>query len=137
MRPSRALLMASADELGCAWRFSRRAHRAVAEDTPPSQSEECSHVGSNEEAGGQLAPKAANPPPLAMTIRCLVIVVVVCLFGASVNALTMQECRAQYKADLSPKGGAPMSWVDYQVKRCGINPKASAPTPRPSAPMKH
>jgi hypothetical protein len=43
-----------------------------------------------------------------MVVRCLVIVVAVCLFGTSVNALTMQECRAQYKAHLGhgPKGGA-------------------------------
>jgi hypothetical protein len=39
-----------------------------------------------------------------MAIRC-VVVAVVCLFGTSVNALTMQECRAQYKADQAPKEG--------------------------------
>jgi hypothetical protein len=74
-----------------------------------------------------------------MVVRCLVIVVVVCLFGTSVNALTMQECRAQYKAHLGtgPKGGALMSWHDYQVERCGIDPNASAPTPRSSAHTKH
>jgi hypothetical protein len=72
-----------------------------------------------------------------MVIRCLVIVVVVCLFGTSVDALTMQECRAQYKAHLGPKGGASISWHDYQVKRCGIDPNASAPTPRRSAHTKH
>jgi hypothetical protein len=74
-----------------------------------------------------------------MVVRCLVIVVVVCLFGTSVNALTMQECRAQYKAHLGhgPKGGASINWHDYQVKRCGIDPNASAPTPSPSAHTKH
>ena len=72
-----------------------------------------------------------------MMFRCLVVVVVVCLFGTSVNALTMQECRAQYKADLGPKGGARTSWNDYQVKHCGIGPNASTPTPRPSALLKH
>jgi hypothetical protein len=72
-----------------------------------------------------------------MVIRCLATVVAVGLFGTSANALTMKECRAQYKADLSPKGAAPMSWHDYQVKRCGIDPKASAPTQKPSAPIKH
>jgi hypothetical protein len=41
-----------------------------------------------------------------MAIRCLVTVVAVCLFGTSANALTMEECRAQYKADIVSKGGA-------------------------------
>ena len=74
-----------------------------------------------------------------MLIRCLVAVVAVCLFGTSANAqtLTMEECRAQYKADMAPKEAARMSWHDYQVKRCGIDPKASAPTQKPSAPIKH
>jgi len=52
------------------------------------------------------------------------------------HAMTMEECRAQYKADFAARE-ARMSWVDYQVKRCGIAPKASAPTAKPSAPMKH
>jgi hypothetical protein len=68
-----------------------------------------------------------------MVIRYLVI----CLFGTSVNALTMEECRARYKADMAPKGAARMTWHDYQVKRCGIDPNASAPTPKPSPPIKH
>jgi hypothetical protein len=72
-----------------------------------------------------------------MLIRCLVPVVVLCLFGTSVNALTMEECRGQYKADMAPKGATRMNWHDYQVKRCGINPSATAPTPKPSAPIKH
>jgi hypothetical protein len=72
-----------------------------------------------------------------MMIRCLFIVVVVCFFGTSVNALTMQECRAKYKADLGPKGGASTSWPHYQVKYCGIDPNASAPTPKRSAHTKH
>jgi hypothetical protein len=70
-------------------------------------------------------------------IRCLVAVVAVCLFGTSANALTMEECRAQYKADMAPKEAARMTWHDYQVKRCGIDPDASAPTSKPSAPIKH
>ena len=72
-----------------------------------------------------------------MMIRCLVAVVAVCLFGTSANALTMEECKAQYKADMAPKGAARMTWHDYQVKRCGIDPDASAPTSKPSAPIKH
>jgi hypothetical protein len=72
-----------------------------------------------------------------MEIRGLVIVVVACLFGTSVNALTMEECRAQYKADLDHKGRPFTSWPDYQVKRCGVDPKAVAPTSRRSAHTKH
>ena len=64
---------------------------------------------------------------------CVEFSVVVCLFGTSVKALTMEECRAQYKADMAPKGAARISWHDYQVKRCGIDPNASAPT----SPIKH
>jgi hypothetical protein len=73
-----------------------------------------------------------------MVIRCLVAVVAVCLFGTSANAVTQKECRAQYKADnIGPNGTAHMNWHDYQVKRCGIDPNASAPTPKSSAPTKH
>ena len=71
-----------------------------------------------------------------MVIRRLGIVAAICLFGTSANAMTVEECRAQYKADFAARE-ARMSWVDYQVKRCGIAPKASAPTPKPSAPVKH
>lgn len=72
-----------------------------------------------------------------MVVRCLVTAVAVCLFGTAVNALTMEECRAQYKADMANRKAARMIWHDYQVKRCGIDPNASAPTPKPSAPIKH
>ena len=71
-----------------------------------------------------------------MVIRFFVTVAAVGLFGTPVNALTMEECRAQYKADLAPKGAARITWHDYQVKRCGIDPNASAPTLKPS-PIKH
>jgi hypothetical protein len=37
----------------------------------------------------------------------------------------MQECKAQYKADHAGKG-IPRTWVDYQVKRCGIDPSPPA-----------
>ena len=68
----------------------------------------------------------------------LVTVAAIWLSSTSANALTMDECRAQYKADHgATKKGLAMSWVDYQVKRCGIDPKASAPTPKPAAPTKH
>jgi hypothetical protein len=75
-------------------------------------------------------------------IRCLV-AVVVCLFATSVNAvtsvnaLTMEECRTQYKADMAPRRATRMSWHDYQMKRCGIDPNGNASTPSPSAPIKH
>ena len=70
-------------------------------------------------------------------IRRLVIVAAISLFGTSANALSMQECRAQYKADHADRGKERISWADYQAKRCGINPKANTPTPRAAAPMKH
>ena len=72
-----------------------------------------------------------------MVIRRLGIVAAICLFGTSADAMTMEECRAQYKADYAGKKSGAIPWADYQVKRCGIAPKASAPTPKPSAPMKH
>jgi hypothetical protein len=72
-----------------------------------------------------------------MVVRRLVTVVAVGLFGTPVNALTMKECRAQYKADVALKGSVGTSWHDYQVKRCGIDPNDSAPTEKPSAPTKH
>jgi len=72
-----------------------------------------------------------------MVIRCLMTVVVVCLLGTPVNAMTMEECKAQYKADLGPKGEASTSWPDYQMKRCGINPNDAAPKQKRSAPTKH
>jgi len=42
-----------------------------------------------------------------MAIRFILTVVGVCLFGAPVNALTMQECRAQYKGRLRAQGRGP------------------------------
>ncbi|KRQ97456.1 hypothetical protein CQ12_01910 [Bradyrhizobium jicamae] len=69
-------------------------------------------------------------------IRRIVIVAAISAFSTSVNALSMQECRAQYRADHAARD-VRMSWVDYQVKRCGINPKASTPTPKSTGPTKH
>jgi hypothetical protein len=72
-----------------------------------------------------------------MVIRRLGTVAAICLFGTSANAaLTMAECRAQYKAKHAAKA-VTLAWSDYQAKRCGIDPKANAPTPKPSAPVKH
>jgi hypothetical protein len=56
--------------------------------------------------------------------------------ATSACALPVEECRAQYKADIAAKAAAGMSWHDYQLKRCGIDPKASALTPKRS-PIKH
>ena len=40
-------------------------------------------------------------------LRCLVVIVATSLFGMSANALTVQECRQQYKADMDiPIGGS-------------------------------
>src|ERR1700688_831327 len=55
----------SPNQLGCAGSLSSRDHRTLAPDTQPTQSKRRSHLGSNGEAGGRLAPKAANPSYLA------------------------------------------------------------------------
>src|SRR6516164_2381442 len=57
----------SPNQLGCAGSLSSRDHRTLAPDTQPTQPKRRSHLGSNGEAGGRLAPKAANPSPLAST----------------------------------------------------------------------
>src|SRR5271156_781267 len=58
-------LPCSPNQLGCAGSLSSRDHRTLAPDTQPTQSKRRSHLGSNGEAGGRLAPKAANPSSLA------------------------------------------------------------------------
>src|SRR6202051_4221883 len=55
----------SPNQLGCAGSLSSRDHRTLAPDTQPTQPKGQSHLGSNGEAGGLLAPKAANPSSLA------------------------------------------------------------------------
>src|SRR5450755_631403 len=55
----------SPNQLGCAGSLSSRDHRTLAPDTQPTQPKGQSHLGSNGEAGGRLAPKAANPSSLA------------------------------------------------------------------------
>jgi hypothetical protein len=61
-----------------------------------------------------------------MMIRRLAIVAALCLFGTSASALTMEECRAKYKAamDKSTKSGIGMDWAQFQVKDAVL-----APTP--------
>jgi hypothetical protein len=63
-------------------------------------------------------------------IRSLVIVALG-LCGTSASALTMQECRAEYKA-AQATGTFPGTWIEFQEKKCGINTKAN--TPPPAAP---
>src|ERR1700732_3183530 len=58
-------LSRSPNQLGCAGSLPSRDHRTLAPDTQPTQSKRRSHLGSNGEAGGRLAPKAANPSTLA------------------------------------------------------------------------
>ena len=74
-----------------------------------------------------------------MMIRRLAIVAALCLFGTSASALTMEECKARYKAamDKSTKSGIGMDWAQFQVKECGISANAPEPKPTPSAPVKH
>ncbi|MHC2333408.1 hypothetical protein [Bradyrhizobium sp. USDA 4454] len=62
--------------------------------------------------------------------RCLIIVAALSLFASSANATTMEECRAQYKAEYNhpaKKKGVGIAWDDYQVKRCGIQHEPMAP----------
>src|SRR5215470_5240824 len=64
----------------------------------------------------------------------------ICVFGTSANALTMDECKAKYKAE-NAAGTRTATWAVYQVKRCGIDPKANDPkadatTPKPAAATK-
>jgi hypothetical protein len=55
-------------------------------------------------------------------IRSLAIVAALCLCGASAKAeLTMQECRAKYKAEQAA-GKLGQNWADFQEKKCGHPP---------------
>ena len=68
-----------------------------------------------------------------MMIRSLVIVTALCLCGTSASALTMEECRAKYKAEHAAKM-IRTDWITFQETQCGINAKATTPTPPPAAP---
>ena len=60
--------------------------------------------------------------------RSLIAIAAISLFGTSASAITMEACRARYKAEKAAGTGERVySWVDYQEKICG-HPKASAPT---------
>ena len=69
-------------------------------------------------------------------IRSLAVVTALCLCSTSASALTMQECRAKYKAAHATRTYAG-TWVSFQETKCGINTKATAPKPTPAAPVKH
>ena len=68
-----------------------------------------------------------------MMIRSLVIVTALCVCGTSASALTMQECRAKYKAEHAAKM-IRTDWITFQETQCGINAKATTPTPPLAAP---
>ena len=55
-------------------------------------------------------------------IRSVVIVAALCLCGNPAKAeLTMQECRAKYKAEQAA-GTLGQNWADFQEKKCGRPP---------------
>ena len=66
-------------------------------------------------------------------IRRFVTVTALCLCGTSASALTMEECRAKYKAALAAKMIG-TDWMYFQKSECGIDAKAAAPTSPPAAP---
>jgi hypothetical protein len=73
-----------------------------------------------------------------MPIRSLAVVIALSLFCTSANALTMEECRAKYKAAMKTyKGGVGIHWTTYQEKECGISANAAEPKSAPAAPVKH
>jgi len=68
-------------------------------------------------------------------IRSLVIVTALCLCGTSASALTMQECRAEYKAMKATGKTFGDTWAGFQEKKCGIHAKATAPPPAAPKPQ--
>jgi hypothetical protein len=66
---------------------------------------------------------------MAMICR-LIAAAAIALLSTSAEALTMQECRDQYRADHAR--GVRTPWDIYQVKVCGIDTKASAPATKPA-----
>jgi hypothetical protein len=56
-------------------------------------------------------------------IRSLVIVMALCLCGTPASvALTMQECRAKYKA-AQAAGTVGESWAGFRETQCGLPPQ--------------
>jgi hypothetical protein len=95
-----------------------------------AMSEKCQNlrVGFNCRPGCARLPAAGD----MMMIRSLVIVTALCLCGTSASALTMQECRAKYKAAQATRTFD--TWAGFQEKKCGIHAKATASTLPPAAP---
>jgi hypothetical protein len=64
-----------------------------------------------------------------MMIRSLVIITALCLCGTSASAapLSMQECRAKYKAALAATTPPNETWVKFQETHCGIKPPPRQP----------
>jgi hypothetical protein len=60
-----------------------------------------------------------------MAVRNLVIVSALCLCGTAASAapLTMQECRAKYKAVQAAGTLSGQTWVGFQVRECGHPPQ--------------
>ena len=70
-------------------------------------------------------------------IRSFAIITALCLCGTSASAaLTIEECKAKYKAAYATKSYAG-TWIAFQEAKCGINTKATAPKTAPAAPVKH
>lgn len=56
-----------------------------------------------------------------MTVRSLVIVGALCLCSTSASAaLTVEACKAKYKAELAERGNRGMTWAVYQERICGL-----------------
>jgi hypothetical protein len=66
----------------------------------------------------------------AMVICRPIAAAAITFLSTSADALTIQECREQYKADHAQ--GVRTPWDIYQVKVCGIDTKASAPAKKPN-----
>lgn len=73
----------------------------------------------------------AIPGSYSMKIRRIMSLIALCLWGTSAGAavLTMEECKAKYKAVLA-SGTHQYTWADYQVKQCGLPPQ---PTRKPKS----
>lgn len=64
--------------------------------------------------------------------RCLIVVAAISMLGTSAHAMTMAECREQYRADHAKGTLGVKSWHEYQPKRCGIHHEPKAPKHAPS-----
>ena len=67
-----------------------------------------------------------------MMIRSPAIVAALCLFGTSASALTMEECRAKYKAEKAA-GRAAIVWLIFSKSVAALTPRPlrrNQPLPR-------